>query len=193
LRERTSSRPEPWADPWGFYPAQCPRSFSLLGLSTHSLSLLSRVLQLWCRRLGLPERRLPPLRFLPLRRFPVRGQPLSSRGYQPSGSGAFSAFLTLSRLSSAHELPALFHAGPVLGVLPFRVCFHSRSCTFSRRSLPSCGWRVFVLCCFGLPGYVTALGCDQLSQAYLVEAASRKRAPLQGLAPRERPCPGLAV
>lgn len=65
---------------------------------------------------GYPSRRLPPMRFLPLRRFPVRGQPLSSRGYQPPGSGASSAFRTLSRLSSAHELPALFHAGPVLGV-----------------------------------------------------------------------------
>jgi hypothetical protein len=65
---------------------------------------------------GYPSRRLPPMRFLPLRRLPVRGQPLSSRGYQPPGSGASSAFRTLSRLSSAHGLPALFHTGPVLGV-----------------------------------------------------------------------------
>jgi hypothetical protein len=34
---------------------------------------------------------------------------------------ALSAFLTLSGLYSTRYLPALFHAGPVRGVLPFRV------------------------------------------------------------------------
>jgi hypothetical protein len=51
------------------------------------------------------------------------------------GYGAFSAFLTLSRPSSAPCLPALFHAGPALGVFPFRAdstreAFHSLECLF---------------------------------------------------------------
>jgi len=141
----------------------------------------------------LPCGRLPPLRFLPLRRFPVRGQPLSSRGYQPPGSGAFSAFLTLSRPSSAHGLPALFHAGPVLGVLPSRADFHSQSRTFSRRPLPSCGWFALVPRCFGLPGYVDALGCAHYPRPTFAKQRSRERTPLQGLAPRECPHLGQAV
>jgi len=68
--------------------------------------------------LQFPCRRLPLLRSLPLRRFPDSGQPLTPEGYQPSGYGAFSAFLTLSRPSSARCLPALFHAGPAHGVSP---------------------------------------------------------------------------
>jgi hypothetical protein len=50
--------------------------------------------------------------------FPVAASYLPPRGYQPLGYGAFSAFRTLSRPSSAHHLPALFHAGPALGVYP---------------------------------------------------------------------------
>jgi hypothetical protein len=85
--------------------------------------------------------RLPPLRFLPLRRFPGAGQPLIP-GIPLPGYGASSAFLTLSRLSSAQHLPALFHAGPALGVAPFKAEFHLQSRTFSRRPIPSCGWSV---------------------------------------------------
>ena len=48
------------------------------------------------------------------------------KGYQPLSFGAFSAFHTLSRLSSARRLPALFHAGSALGVSPSG-SFHSRS------------------------------------------------------------------
>jgi hypothetical protein len=50
--------------------------------------------------------------------FPDMGSHIPPRVYHARGYGAFSAFLTLSRLSSAHDLPALFHAGPVLGVFP---------------------------------------------------------------------------
>ena len=65
-----------------------------------------------------PVRQLPPLRFCPLRRFPDNGQLHTPEGYQPSGYDAFSAFHTLSRLSSTRCLPAIFHAGPALGVSP---------------------------------------------------------------------------
>jgi hypothetical protein len=60
------------------------------------------------------------LRFRPLRRLPGGGQPLLP-GVPALGSVASSAFLTLSRPCSARHLPALFHAGAALGVLPFRV------------------------------------------------------------------------
>ena len=48
---------------------------------------------------------------------------LPTGSHSPRGSalwvtGAFPAFHTLSRLSSTHYLPALFHAGPALGVSP---------------------------------------------------------------------------
>jgi hypothetical protein len=115
------------------------------------------------------------MRSLPLRRFPVRGQPHSSRGYQPPGSGAFSAFLTLSRLSSAHGLPALFHAGPVLGVLPFKVYFRSRSRAFFRRPLPSCGSSLGSRLCFSLSGYMAVLGFGSRSQTYFNETALEPR------------------
>lgn len=70
--------------------------------------------------------RLPPMRFVPLRRFPGAGQPLVP-GKPTPGFGASSAFHTLSRLCSARRLPALFHADPARGVLPFRVDFHLQS------------------------------------------------------------------
>jgi hypothetical protein len=58
------------------------------------------------------------LRFFPLRRFPDNGQLPTPKDYQSLGYVAFSVFLTLSRLSSAHCLLALFHASPALGVSP---------------------------------------------------------------------------
>jgi hypothetical protein len=54
---------------------------------------------------------------LPSDVFPVRGSH-SPWGYQPQVR-ALSAFLTLSGPYSASHLPALFHAGPALGVSPF--------------------------------------------------------------------------
>lgn len=84
-------------------------------------------------------RQLPSLRFFPLRRFPDNGQPLF-----PSlpilSFGAFSVFLTLSRLSSIHYLPAFFHADPVLGVFTLQGRFSlTDRITFSSLLLPSCG------------------------------------------------------
>jgi hypothetical protein len=97
-------------------------------------------------------RQLPPLRFLSPSAF-SRWRPATyPRGYQPPGYAAFSAFRTLPRPSSARHLPALFHAGPAHGVLPFRVSLHSRSdrlfrascplvvCLLSCRCTPCCGF-----------------------------------------------------
>jgi hypothetical protein len=114
------------------------------GLSSLDLALLFRVPLHRCRRWrGEPRLRLPPLRFLPLRRFPDPGQLLL-----PEGTSfrlrALSAFLTLSGPCSARDLPALFHAGPALGVLPFRVDLHSQSRTSFRMPLPSWGSRLDV-------------------------------------------------
>jgi hypothetical protein len=79
-----------------------------------------------------------PCGLSPLRRLPDAWQPLIPRGTIPRVR-ALSAFLTLSGLYSTRHLPALFHAGPALGVAPFKAEIHSRSRTSSRRSLPSCG------------------------------------------------------
>jgi hypothetical protein len=89
-------------------------------------------------------RQLPSLRFLPLRRFPSCGQSLTSRGYHFPGYVAFSAFLTLSRPFSTHCLPALFHAGPALGVSPSGSLTPRRG-QLSRAFLPSCGCFLFGL------------------------------------------------
>jgi hypothetical protein len=72
--------------------------------------------RLWSHRAGMTLARLPPLRFLPLRRLDDDGQPLIPGLTRSLGSVTFSAFLTLSRSSSARHLPALFHAGPAHGV-----------------------------------------------------------------------------
>jgi hypothetical protein len=114
------------------------------GLSSLDLALPFRVLLHRCRRLrGEPHARLPPLRFLPLRRFPDPGQLLLPE-VTSFRLHALSAFLTLSGPCSARDLPALFHAGPALGVLPFRVDLHSQSRTSSRMPLPSWGSRLDV-------------------------------------------------
>lgn len=55
--------------------------------------------------------------FFPLRRFHNIGQQLFPSDNHPLGC-AFSVFHTLSRLSSAQCLLAIFHARPVLGVHP---------------------------------------------------------------------------
>jgi len=59
----------------------------------------------------------PPLpRFFPLQRFPSRVEPHTSDDSQIVGYVASSGFRTLSTLCSPHDLPNLFHPGPVLGV-----------------------------------------------------------------------------
>jgi hypothetical protein len=98
--------------------------FDLAALSSSSLSFPSRVFRPF-RPLSLSSQ-LPPLRSLPLRRFPDRGQPLSPGGTTPRYV-ALSAFRTLSGLFSDRCLPALFHAGPVLGVSSFRAVFRPQS------------------------------------------------------------------
>jgi len=156
--------------------------------SSLDLSLPSRAPLHRRRRLrGCPHRRLPPLRFLPLRRLPGTGQLLILGGTSLQVR-ALSAFLTLAGPSSARVLPALFHAGPALGVHPFRVDLHSQSRAPSRTPLPSWGWRVFLapsrppwprqgpgkpLCCLG-----------RLSR----RRRFRRPVPLQGIAPCERLC-----
>lgn len=62
----------------------------------------------------------PPLRSLPLRRLPGTRQLLIPR-LPTLEYCALSAFLTLSGPYSTRYLPALFHAGTALGVLPSRV------------------------------------------------------------------------
>lgn len=78
-----------------------------------------------------------PCGSLPFGVFPERGSH-SPRGYQPRVR-ALSAFLTLSGLFSASPLPALFRAGPALGVSPFGADLHPQSRAPSRTPLPSCG------------------------------------------------------
>jgi len=60
---------------------------------------------------------VPPLRFHPLRRFPGSRQPLDPGGNQPPSSCPLSVSHALRALLHL-DLPALFHAGPVLGVYP---------------------------------------------------------------------------
>jgi hypothetical protein len=167
--------PLPRVDPWGLRPAQGPRRVISSGDPLVAFRSSPESYGPGAAAPGYPSRRLPPMRSLPLRRFPVRGQPLTSRGYQPPGYGAFSAFLTLSRLSSAHGLPALFHAGPVLGVLPSRVDFRSRSRVLFRKPLPSCGSFLRPRRCFCLSGYVAVLGFGSLSQTHVNEAVLEPR------------------
>jgi hypothetical protein len=80
-----------------------------------------------------------PCGSLPLRRFPGSRQPLIPRATNPRVR-ALPAFLTLSGPCSARDLPALFHAGPVLGVFALQGSSHPRSRTPSRTPLPSCGY-----------------------------------------------------
>jgi len=82
------------------------------------LRLPSRVRSSASCRMGFIPSSCLPCGSSPLRRVPDRGQPLVRRVANSAGSGASSAFRTLSRLSSDHDLPALFHAGPAHGVHP---------------------------------------------------------------------------
>lgn len=103
--------------------------YDFLGFSSLSLSLLSRVLPLFCRCLAFPKDCLAAS-FLAVSSPSAFSQQRTAT-YLPRlpalGYGAFSAFLTLSRLSSAQILPTFFHAGPVLGVSPSGPYFACRA------------------------------------------------------------------
>lgn len=105
--------------------------------SSPDLQLPSRVRSPWSRRL---ETTVSLAVFSPSAFFRNRAATPPDRDHLP-GSVAFSAFLTLSRLFSTRDLPALFHAGPAPGVPPFRVDLRSQSRSSSRMSLPSWGSR----------------------------------------------------
>lgn len=72
--------------------------------------------------------RLPSLRFSAPSAYPRTRQQLGGRVYLARPL-ALSGFLDLSALSSAANLPALFHAGSAHGVAPFRALFLSCSRT----------------------------------------------------------------
>jgi hypothetical protein len=109
-----------FARPLRFSPSRGAREvFSSLAVLSQPFAPLQSLTTLW----PLPVDITRPDNFLPcglspLRRFPGNGQLPTPRVYHTRGYDTFSAFLTLSRLSSAQILPALFHAGPVLGVSP---------------------------------------------------------------------------
>jgi hypothetical protein len=107
----------PWLSlaPEVFALSSAGKVYSFSERSSRDLSLPSRVCTLWSRRAGFTLTRLPPTRFDSLRRFPGVGQPLTPE-LPALGSVTFTAFLTLSRFYSARHLPALFHAGPALGI-----------------------------------------------------------------------------
>jgi len=69
--------------------------------------------------------------------FPARSSGIMD-GLATARPPAPPGFLNLLTLLSAPDLPALFHAGPALGVTPFRALLLSRSRTLSPAPLPSC-------------------------------------------------------
>jgi hypothetical protein len=76
-------------------------------------------------------------RFLPLRRFPSHGEPPNPNVSHDAGCVAPSGFRTLSTPCSPHDLPSLFHPGPVLGVNPSRFSSLTRAVrSLNRRGLP---------------------------------------------------------
>jgi hypothetical protein len=116
-----------------------PKDFDILGFSSLSLSLLSRVSPLCrrCRRFLHQAlwQQLPPLRSLPLRRYSGSGQPLTP---EVTSSGL------RCLLSVSHALKASIHPlspGPVScrsrpWGFPFRVDFHSPSGAFFQTPYP---------------------------------------------------------
>jgi hypothetical protein len=76
-------------------------------------------------------------RFVPLRRFPSHGEPPNPDASHSAGCVAPPGFRTLSTLCSPHDLPSLFHPGPVLGVNPSRSFSLTRAVRpLDRRDLP---------------------------------------------------------
>jgi hypothetical protein len=59
-------------------------------------------------------------RFAPLRRFPNHGERPNPARCRLTGYATSSGFRTLTTSCSPHDLPSLFHLGPVLGVAPLR-------------------------------------------------------------------------
>jgi hypothetical protein len=152
---------------WPFAPLQ--RSSRSAALSALSLSG------------SLP--RVPPLRFLPLQRFLDRGQPLTSRGYHSSGYVASSAFRTLSRLFSARGPPALFHAGPALGVFSLQGPSASVE-RFAFSGISSLLWFFLssILRRIGLAGWCSSLGqLHHFSVSTLFDSASNLAPSTSGL------------
>jgi len=127
-----------------------------------------------------------PCGFFPFDVFPATGSYFFLEGTSLQVR-ALSAFLTLSGLSSARGLPALFHAGPALGVLPFRVEFTRRADRPLGWSCPlEVGWnRRFRLGCRAPTGPGAPACCSgRLSRKRHVSVP----APLQGFAPCECSC-----
>jgi len=127
-----------------------------------------------------------PCGFFPFDVFPASGSYLFLEGTSLQVR-ALSAFLTLSGLSSARGLPALFHAGPALGVFPFRVVFTRRAALPLGRSCPpEVGWYRR----FRLDG--RASSGPGVPESRIGRLSRRRRvsipAPLQGFAPCECPC-----
>jgi hypothetical protein len=77
--------------------------------------------------------------------FPILGSN-SSRRLPTFGYCSLAAFRTLSGLYSTQYLPALFHAGTALGVLPFKAYFRLQVGTSSRTPIPSCGCTTTARC-----------------------------------------------
>jgi hypothetical protein len=127
-----------------------------------------------------------PCGFFPFDVFPTSGSHLSPRGNHPLGYVAFSAFLTLSRLCSTRGLPAMFHAGPALGVSPSRVLRHSQSDRLSRAYQPSCGSQTFLFTVSTGFGSVGVPRTIPRIPAGLSDAVTSRPAPLQGFFPCEQ-------
>jgi len=133
-----------------------------------------------------PCRRLPPLRFVPLRRLPGVRQLLIPEATNLRVR-ALTAFRTLSGPFSARHLPALFHAGPAPGVLPFRVPPPAEPYILVGCRCPlevglRLSWRLDPPDCHGL------LVMPTWSRKSFEETLLQPLAPLQGVAPCEWPC-----
>jgi hypothetical protein len=110
------------------------------GRSSLGLSLPSRA-RLHCRRRlrGHPLRGFLPCGSFPFGVFPVPGS-YSSRGVPILGYVPSQRFARSQGFFSARGLPALLHAGPALGVSPFRVEFTRRAVRpLGRRCPPGVG------------------------------------------------------
>jgi len=111
-------------------------------------------------------------------------------GYQPQVR-ALSAFLTLSGPCSARSLPALFHAGPALGVHslqgrspPAEPCDLSAASALLGLTVVKASSRP--------PGRWNLLGETLRAGSSFEETTLLTTAPLQGFAPCERPCLGAS-
>jgi hypothetical protein len=106
-----------------FTPSPITRSCELVKIPSQALAPFQSITRvsprtsvlLGCRS-NPHYRRSPLLRFVPLRRFPSHVERHTSDGSQTDGYVAPSGFRTLSTPCSPHDLPDLFHSGPVLGV-----------------------------------------------------------------------------